>query len=411
MSATKPPQPYGYPAKGAAGPGAGAASGAVDDVDDLDLLDAAGNPLPGATNKATQPSSAQLPPPPPPPPQMAKIKDAEEDESDDDDDDEAADPQFYLGAATVIGMACFCTFMFAFLGQFGELDTPVVWIVTFVGAFVCFLIPFVYYIWKSQALTCCDRFGDGMFGGAPFFVVGGGVFYIYVCLGLSVKNVGGSTVENKILTYCTVPMFMAVWAPLFVFLMHLQRGDARDAEAARIKAREAAKRKPRKTNRLTATIAVLRRSIIAFVCSCCCSAYATLPFFGFAWLCVGLYRAWLVHIAIPICVVAATVIIVVILALIKKTRWIVKAPVRFMYGFYTLPLLGWSPRAGDLVPKLDISLTVERRIAATNRTIEEANAAAAKGDTEKAKKLFAAAERDKAQLRHHGTHVVTVEEM
>eukprot|EP00658_Telonema_sp_P-2_P063359 TRINITY_DN52096_c0_g1_i1.p1 TRINITY_DN52096_c0_g1~~TRINITY_DN52096_c0_g1_i1.p1 ORF type:complete len:255 (+),score=109.34 TRINITY_DN52096_c0_g1_i1:119-883(+) len=70
---------------------------------------------------------------------------------------DSPDPQFFLGAAIVIGLVCLLTFFYRFIVDYGKVEDQLIPIVVFVGAFVVWIIPFVYYLFSSQHYAVWGR--------------------------------------------------------------------------------------------------------------------------------------------------------------------------------------------------------------------------------------------------------------
>ena len=324
-----------------------------------------------------------------------RIEFVEESDDEDEDEEKPKDPAFYLGSATVIGMCCFCTFMFKFIGDYGQLnsknDQLVILLVTFIGGFVTFLVPFVYYaVTSKHHVKCCGQLLDGLLGGLPFLPNGCGVFFIYCVLGIALRQVTrrGTPLDDKLLLWFCIPPFMIAFIPLYLFLLRLQNQDA--AKAAEEKAEERKKKGKRPQPELgknpwKVSLVVFRRLLMAGVVSCCGAAYAVLPLFGLAYACIGMKELWEIHIAIPLSILGVLLIFVIVCAIFA--RIVLKTIALFFYNYYTLPILGWSPRSDSFLPKYDNSLTLDRRLARHNDKVEKMEALRRDGKKEEADEL------------------------
>ncbi len=90
----------------------------------------------------------------------------------------------------------------------------------------------------------------------PILFVGLGVCYVYVCLGTACYHVRHAKIEDQILVYTCVPLYLALWLSMFVFMLYLQ---ATEPEGRKL---------PK--GRLKASVLVLVRSTVAFVASSIC---------------------------------------------------------------------------------------------------------------------------------------------
>ncbi len=250
------------------------------------------------------------------------------------------DPELWLGGASTIGMACLLTFVFSFVKDYSDVSGPVVWIVTFVGGGVMLLAAFFFYLVTSKHPKWYGKLGDAACGAWPYLFVGMGVCYVYVCLGTACYHVRHAKIEDQILVYTCVPLYLALWLPMFVFMLYLQ---ATEPEGRKL---------PK--GRLKASVLVLVRSTVAFVASSTICGYYLIPAFIIAWICVGLYMAWEVHIAIPIVILSVLVVTAIVCAVFFPKAVII--PARATVAYYTRPVVGWAPRTGSWFPRFDNSV-------------------------------------------------------
>lgn len=276
---------------------------------------------------------------------------------------DAPTPEFYLGAALVIGCVCLFTWMAAFILDYGDIGSKYLWIITCCGSFLFFFIgPFIYYQVTSGHYFFFGRVWDAFCGAVPCFVAAFGIIFVYAFGIETIINTDDhGTMEGKFLIFGTLPVYLVVVLPVFICMLKFQ-----DKVADRYRAsRGYPPVDYEKTRALTSGWRymgiMLRRVIVGWICGVAVAAHISLPAYGLSWAAYGLYKleqdkgVWTIFV-----ILIPPIVLLIALAIIPYTRPIPMFLVFLLDVYFICPLQGWDPREGHLWNRYDNSLTYER---------------------------------------------------
>ena len=320
---------------------------------------------------------------------------------------DSPDPQFFLGAAIVIGLVCLLTFFYRFLVDYGKVEDQLIPIVVFVGAFVVWIAPFVYYLFSSQHYAVWGKIGDGFAGSIPFFPLAAGIIFIYFILGRALYFViVDGTLKDKYLVYPSCIVYALAFFPVFFFMMKLQANNANEYRIRHGIPPIDMSRPRFQTSGFMYMGIMFRRIIVAYVVGVCLAAHMALPFYALGWSAYGLYKldsnpGWWVIILILVPIVT----LIVALAIIPQTRFIPYILLRIVIMYFWYPIMQWDPRDGTSWVRYDNSLTFERMCNLHNRKIEAAERFHIDGEPDQMAAYYDAAKQDRATMESYGVNL------
>lgn len=323
------------------------------------------------------------------------------------------DPTFYLGAALLIGCVCLFTWMASFILEHGNIRSMYVWVISGGAAFVFLLGPLIYYAVTSKHYHWCGRLWDGLCGSLPCSLAAFGVVFVYA-FGIEtiINTVHDGDKRAQFLIYGTIPLFLLVFLPVFFAMIKFQ-----DKVSKEIRARDPLFVKEHKYDQQPITSSgfiymgvMFRRVIVGWVCGVCLAAHVTLPAYGLSWLAYGLYTLQLEEgIWVIFVIVIPPIIIITVLAIIKKTRFLPLILWHICVQWFYYPLMNWDPREGGFWYRYDNGVTYERMVNQHNAEVSWGERAYLRRQDAESQNYYNKANETRKLLNQKGVHYAEID--